>query len=78
MEMTFPFKVIQHQIPGQHIRLYPRGTKHSQETVLRIAIKQYVPIDLPEIVPDHAVTIIATHGNGFVKVRLISTKDFRC
>jgi hypothetical protein len=69
--MSSSFKIIEHVIPGQHIREYPHATKNgrNQETPLKIAIKQYVPLDQADsTIPDNAVTIIGAHGNGFPKV----------
>lgn len=61
------FSVIEHVIPGQHIREYPNATKLREEDVLQISIKQYVPLNRSTPVPDNAVTIIGAHGNGFPK-----------
>jgi len=60
------FNVLEHTIPCQHIREYPGGTKTRQEEVLQLAIKQYQPLLSDRSVND-AVTIIATHSNGFPK-----------
>ncbi|KAJ5761193.1 hypothetical protein N7520_008349 [Penicillium odoratum] len=60
--MSFPFRIIEHTIPGQHIREYPQSTRGNQETPHHLAIKQYIPIDTP--IPDNAITIIGFHGNG--------------
>lgn len=62
------FKIIEHVIPGQHIREYPNATKHRQEDVLKIVVKQYVPLDTGDCVPHNAVTVVGMHGNGFPKV----------
>lgn len=60
------FHIIEHQIPCQHIREYARATSGSQETVLHLAVKQYVPKDNPNPRPGD-VTIIGAHANGFPK-----------
>ncbi len=60
------FKILEHTIPGQHIREYPNATQNRQEDVFQIAIKQYVPIRDSEPGKD-AVTIIGGHANGFPK-----------
>ncbi|KAK6596954.1 toxin biosynthesis protein [Botrytis cinerea] len=60
------FNVFEHTIPCQHLREYPRSTRTRQEDVLQLAIKQYEPIHRNDL-QDNAVTIIATHANGFVK-----------
>ena len=57
----------EHVIKGQHIREYPNATKHRQEDTLHLSIKQYVPLDLPDPVPENALTVIGVHGNGFPK-----------
>lgn len=63
---SFPFHVREHLIPSQHVREYARATAHSQEDVLYLAIKQYVPKDNPSPQPGD-VTIIGAHANGFPK-----------
>lgn len=67
--MSTLFDVKEHVVDGQHIREYPRATAHSQEEVLQLAVKQYIPKDNPNPKPGD-ITIIASHANGFVKVRL--------
>ena len=69
MSSSFPFRVVEHSIPGQHIREYPNSTRRTvkQETPLHLAIKQYIPKDIPSPVPDNAVTIIGGPGNGTQK-----------
>ncbi|KAK8065937.1 hypothetical protein PG997_012684 [Apiospora hydei] len=64
--MTFPYHIKEHKIPSQHVREYPRATAHSQDDVLYLAIKQYIPKDNPDPQPGD-VTIIGTHANGFPK-----------
>ncbi|PWY91036.1 hypothetical protein BO70DRAFT_349548 [Aspergillus heteromorphus CBS 117.55] len=68
MNPPFPFQVIEHSIPAQHIREHPHGINGRQEAVLQLAIKQYVPLDRPDPIPENAVTIIGAHGTGFPKV----------
>lgn len=65
--MSFPFQIIDHTIPGQHIREYPHSTKGKQETPHHIAIKQYIPLDRPTPIPENAITIIGSPGNGSPK-----------
>ncbi|OKL57974.1 hypothetical protein UA08_06544 [Talaromyces atroroseus] len=65
--MPFPFNIIEHVIAGQHIREYPQSIKGSQETPLQLVIKQYVPVDQSDPVPDNAVTLIGVPGNGSSK-----------
>ncbi|KAL0260772.1 hypothetical protein SLS55_004463 [Diplodia seriata] len=62
----FPFHVKEHLLPCQHIRSYARATAHSQEDLLHLAVKQYIPIGNPNPKPGD-VTIIGAHANGFPK-----------
>ncbi|KAI0542359.1 prolyl aminopeptidase-like protein [Xylaria digitata] len=64
--MDSPFEVIEHIIPGQHLREWPRATGTSQEAVLRIHIKQYRPKDNLDPQPGD-VTVIGAYGIGFPK-----------
>jgi pimeloyl-ACP methyl ester carboxylesterase len=64
--MSFPFEIIEHTIPAQHLREWPRATAVAQEDVLQIHIKQYKPIDNPNPQPGD-LTIIGAHANGFPK-----------
>ena len=60
------YHCVEHVVPCQHIRQYPRGTAGDQETRLHLAVKQYTPID--HAIPQPGdVTIIGAHANGFVK-----------
>lgn len=69
--MPQAFNVIEHIIPGQHIRGYPHATRFRQEDSLQLALKQYVPRDSLDPLPEDAVTIIGAHGNGFPKASQI-------
>jgi hypothetical protein len=60
------FQVIEHTIPCQSIREYRRAGK-SDHPALRLAVKQYIPLENTTPGPE-AVTIIAGHGNGIPKV----------
>ncbi|KAK6856250.1 hypothetical protein PG995_008401 [Apiospora arundinis] len=64
--MAFPYHIKEHKIASQHVREYPRATANSQDDVLYLAIKQYIPKDNPNPQPGD-VTIIGTHANGFPK-----------
>jgi len=68
MASVYPFEIKSHKVEAQHIREYPNATAHSQEEVLYLAVKQYIPRNNPSPQPGD-VTIIASHANGFVKVR---------
>ncbi|KAI1158252.1 Alpha/beta hydrolase family-domain-containing protein [Nemania serpens] len=63
---SFPFHIKEHVVPGQHIREYPRATASSQEAVLSLHVKQYVPKDNPAPRPGD-VTVLGAHANGFPK-----------
>jgi hypothetical protein len=65
--MSDLFEIKEHTVEAQHIREYPRATANSQEDVLRLSVKQYIPKSNPHPIPGD-VTIIAAHANGFVKV----------
>ncbi|KAL4934295.1 putative toxin biosynthesis protein [Aspergillus undulatus] len=52
--MAFPFRVVEHVLAGQHIREYPQSIKGRQETVLKLSIKQYIPLDQPASIADSA------------------------
>ncbi|RMZ75710.1 hypothetical protein DV738_g5338, partial [Chaetothyriales sp. CBS 135597] len=62
----YPFRIVQHRVPAQHIREYPRALLNEQETVLYLDVKQYIPIDNPNPQPGD-VTILGAHANGFPK-----------
>ena len=76
--MASVFNVVEHFIPGQHIREYPKGTKHRQEDTLQLCVKQYVPASTPEIEIDTGLTIIGVPGNGFPKVNMDSSCLLKC
>jgi hypothetical protein len=65
--MSSVFEIKEHTVECQHIREYARATAKSQEEVLHLAIKQYIPFDNPNP-KEGDVTIIGTHANGFPKV----------
>jgi len=60
------FRIVDHKIPCQHVREYPRALAGSQEDVLHLAVKQYIPLDNPEPQPGD-LTIIGAHANAFPK-----------
>lgn len=64
---TNTFHIKTHVLPGQYIREYPSATLDSQEEPLQLHIKQYIPQDASRA-QTGAVTIVAAHANGFVKV----------
>ena len=63
------FNVIEHSLPGQHIRESPKGTKHHQEDTLQFCIKQYIPASSLQAETGTGLTIIGVGGNGFPKVQ---------
>jgi hypothetical protein len=60
------FTSTSHTVPAQHIRGYYRATAKSQEEVLQLAVKRYVPLNNPIPQPGD-VTIIACHAAGYFK-----------
>ncbi|KAL4910673.1 hypothetical protein BDW74DRAFT_1327 [Aspergillus multicolor] len=66
MSTSGPFRLVEHTVPGQHIREYPGATANEQEDVLKLVVKQYTPLDNPNPQPGD-VTILAAHANGFPK-----------
>jgi len=60
------FRVIERTTPYQHIREYPRNTSTSQEEILELAAKRYIPLDNPDPQPGD-ITFIACHANSMVK-----------
>ncbi|KAJ5945752.1 hypothetical protein N7454_002591 [Penicillium verhagenii] len=60
------FHVIEHVVPCQYIREYPGATINGQTDLLKLSVKQYIPID--NLTPQHGdVTILAAHANGLPK-----------
>jgi pimeloyl-ACP methyl ester carboxylesterase len=66
MASTSKFIVKTYIFPGQHIRHYPGATRHSEQDILYLEAKQYIPVDntAPQ---DGDVTIIGNHGASFPK-----------
>jgi hypothetical protein len=62
-----PFHIVEHKVPCQHIREYPGATLRTQEDVLHLSVKQYIPWDNLNPQPGD-VTIVGAHGNAFPKV----------
>ena len=65
--MSSVFNIQEHDIEAAHIREYARGTSNSQDSPLRLHVKQYTPKDNPQP-KDGDVTVIGAHANGFPKV----------
>ncbi|KAK6379539.1 hypothetical protein LTS17_006457 [Exophiala oligosperma] len=63
----FPFRVVEHKVPCQYIREYPRALADEQEDTLHLSVKQYIPLDDPRPAQPGDVTIIAAPGNAFPK-----------
>lgn len=61
------YRVLEHTIPGQHIREYPHATRSDQGARVNLAVKQYVPLYDQAPAPGD-VTIITGQANGFPKV----------
>ncbi|GLB14557.1 hypothetical protein AtubIFM61612_001988 [Aspergillus tubingensis] len=51
MSSSSTFRVIEHTVPCQHIREYPAATRRTQEDVLHLAVKQYIPTNDPTLLP---------------------------
>ncbi|KAI6844671.1 toxin biosynthesis protein-like protein [Hortaea werneckii] len=64
--MTKNFQVKTHRFPGQHIRQYPGATRHSEEDIVKLEAKQYIPLSNPHPKPGD-ITILATHAVSFPK-----------
>ena len=62
---TSIFSITEHIIPCQQIREYPKAVK-SEPAALRLAIKEYRPLDNLDAALG-SVTIIAAHANGLPK-----------
>lgn len=60
------FNIKEHKVPACHIREYPGCTATSQEDVLYLHVKQYLPKTRESATT--AITVIAAHGIGFPKV----------
>ncbi|KAE8152093.1 toxin biosynthesis protein [Aspergillus avenaceus] len=60
-----PFIVKEYLIDAQYIREYPRATS-TQDAPLKLAVKQYTPVDNQDPQPGD-VTLIGAHGAGFPK-----------
>ena len=63
------FRVFEHETRTQHTRQWPRGTEVGHENALKLAVKQYVPLEQKGPAPGD-VTFIAAHAYGFAKVDL--------
>ncbi|KAJ5603011.1 hypothetical protein N7537_005967 [Penicillium hordei] len=59
------FTVTEHVIDAQYIREYPNATV-SQDSLLKLVVKKYTPIDNPNPQPGD-VTVIGAHGCGLLK-----------
>jgi|SRR3569833_384760 len=75
--MSELFEIKEHIVEGQHIREYPRATANSQDEVLYLAVKQYIPKSNPNPQPGD-VTIIGAHANGFIKVGVPPVASLLC
>ncbi|CAK39251.1 uncharacterized protein An07g00270 [Aspergillus niger] len=67
MSPSSPWKIVEHRVPCQHVREYPAATTITQESVLYLAVKQYIPLTNINPRPGDA-TIIVAPGGGFGKV----------
>ena len=61
------FQIKDHVVDCQYIREYARATSNAQDAPLKLAVKQYIPLD--NLDPQEGdITIIGAHANGFPKV----------
>ncbi|PVI08472.1 hypothetical protein DM02DRAFT_665806 [Periconia macrospinosa] len=60
------YRIDEHVLDASHIRGFPRTTSTTQEEVLKLAIKQYTPLNNTSPKPGD-ITIIAAHANAFPK-----------
>lgn len=72
--MSDLFDIKEYVVDGQHIREYARATAHSQEEVLHLAVKQYIPKDNTTPKPGD-ITIVTSHANCFPKVSATAMHD---
>jgi len=70
------FKIQEHTLTTSHIREYPGSTAGSQDDELKLAVKQYTPLDNQDPQPGD-VTIIGGHANGFPKVHQSGNRQIR-
>lgn len=61
------FHIIEHTVRAQSVRERPGAVKPGHERELRLAVKQYIPVDNPSPAAGD-VTLIGAHANGFPKV----------
>ncbi|RDW84882.1 hypothetical protein BP6252_02472 [Coleophoma cylindrospora] len=62
------FTVVEHTLPGQHIREYFHATISGQDEELLLHVKQYIPNDnQPRDRHREGVTLIAAHSNAYSK-----------
>ncbi|KAL0941890.1 toxin biosynthesis [Colletotrichum truncatum] len=66
MSPSSVFHIKEHILDASHIREFPRALANSQDDVLKVAVKEYIPKDNPNPQPGD-VTIIGAHANGFPK-----------
>jgi hypothetical protein len=69
MATTKHFQIKEHKVQACHIREYA-GSSINQNEALHLHVKQYTPLHKSHgaLLPDDAITIIATHGVGLPKV----------
>lgn len=66
------FRVVEHTARCQNVRQRPGAVKAGHENELRLAVKQYIPLDNPHP-KEGDVTIIGAHANAFPKVSQLLT-----
>ncbi|OJJ65865.1 hypothetical protein ASPBRDRAFT_60214 [Aspergillus brasiliensis CBS 101740] len=66
MSSSSHWRIIEHTVPCQHIREYPAATARTQEDILHLAVKQYIPTINPTPLPGD-LTIVIAPGTGYPK-----------
>lgn len=62
--------VVEHTLPGQHIREYFHATISGEDEELLLHLKQYIPNDnQAQNKPRRGITLIAAHSNAYSKVK---------
>jgi hypothetical protein len=60
------FRAVKHEARAQYMRQWPRGTELGRDNALKLAVKQYIPLE--QTPGEGHITFVAAHANGFPKV----------
>ncbi|KAF9876217.1 hypothetical protein CkaCkLH20_06160 [Colletotrichum karsti] len=66
MSPSSVFHIKEHILDASHVREFPHALANSQDDVLKLSVKEYIPKDNTNPQPGD-VTIIGAHANGFPK-----------